>query len=1026
MEAETTGQASFEPTEKIQLDTCGNTDSNAIMVVEPFLSRVSVCKMCKEHLHGRHPKFLNCLHSLCNHCLMSLDITDGHYVKCPECSVVTHLGSLIDNLFDIKPHPTMTNGEEKEVEEKLKFCMGCEDNVPASFFCLECSEWLCDQCTQAHKRVKITKDHTIEAKEVALMRSEDGPIHVDNKTVHPAFMCQIHPMEQLKLYCCTCHKMTCRDCQLLEHKDHKYQFLQEAATSYREVLGSLLMKIKEKQLYIDNAKNLIEKRNKEISQKETFVINEIKAFAVSLISEINHKCKQLVGDLQSICLAKKRQLLQKDAEISCLFENLEYCLMFGDHVLSSVDDMQLLYAYHLVANRLKSILKTRCEVPNPHHVVDLRFSQSVAISAAIANLGCIAVDGVPFNRSHISGSCPEPVVNSNGLPQMNIPGIFPGNNPGPPLQQQQQQQIQQSLNSPVSISDQKFMNQWMKRQSEERRHHHMQRNQQHQLQQQQQQQQLQMLSLFGFGTNNGNNMLPSDNRHCLMPNQSASISSSNMSKRQPRSISGTFYPPQQIQQQPPLQQAPNNGYIYPPGYSHLHPHHSQSSQQLISLSLLQEERMRRIKHQHQQQQKHQQQQQQMVMTSTRPIIIEPKNPDHITSPNSIQGLHDLTKLIQNQMTPNSNLEQSRSDIQKYMNDQSMFPAIVKQENQKCTLSNDGASSILNSRSPTPRIESTTFEHSNFDASIFQSMFDNWGSSDDVLAISGNSSVANGNDSASKNLPGNVKLAQNELPTESDSALDKNMSLSSDDSSCLMSSTVRGDPSDDYCAVCANGGELLCCDGCPRVFHLQCHVSEIPGIPESLDKWFCGMCTSDDLLRLEAPDEEVTGKKRYHKIDLTPKERLVCERLLMELFCECESSPFHDPVSKAVPNYHKIISHPMDFKTIRIKLVKNHFDKYQTVENFIKDVLLVFSNCATYNPEDSDVGRAGRNLEGKFRKRCSELLPYINLEDLTSEGNASDMDIKRKKSNGHLSDKLCMSAGEEDRVNDGGRDTAASV
>lgn len=26
---------------------------------------------------------------------------------------------------------------------------------------------------------------------------------------------------------------------------------------------------------------------------------------------------------------------------------------------------------------------------------------------------------------------------------------------------------------------------------------------------------------------------------------------------------------------------------------------------------------------------------------------------------------------------------------------------------------------------------------------------------------------------------------------------------------------------------------------------------------------------------------------------------VCERLLMELFCECESSPFHDPVSKAV-------------------------------------------------------------------------------------------------------------------------------
>ena len=58
------------------------------------------------------------------------------------------------------------------------------------------------------------------------------------------------------------------------------------------------------------------------------------------------------------------------------------------------------------------------------------------------------------------------------------------------------------------------------------------------------------------------------------------------------------------------------------------------------------------------------------------------------------------------------------------------------------------------------------------------MFDNWGSSDDVLAIASNSSVANGNDGASKNLPSNVKLPQNELPIESDSALDKNMSLSS--------------------------------------------------------------------------------------------------------------------------------------------------------------------------------------------------------------------------------------------------------
>uniref|UniRef100_A0A803Y6Y3 PHD-type domain-containing protein n=1 Tax=Meleagris gallopavo TaxID=9103 RepID=A0A803Y6Y3_MELGA len=39
-----------------------------------------------------------------------------------------------------------------------------------------------------------------------------------------------------------------------------------------------------------------------------------------------------------------------------------------------------------------------------------------------------------------------------------------------------------------------------------------------------------------------------------------------------------------------------------------------------------------------------------------------------------------------------------------------------------------------------------------------------------------------------------------------------------------------DPNEDWCAVCQNGGELLCCEKCPKVFHLSCHVPSLMSFP----------------------------------------------------------------------------------------------------------------------------------------------------------------------------------------------------
>ncbi|XP_047317116.1 uncharacterized protein LOC124920631 [Impatiens glandulifera] len=49
--------------------------------------------------------------------------------------------------------------------------------------------------------------------------------------------------------------------------------------------------------------------------------------------------------------------------------------------------------------------------------------------------------------------------------------------------------------------------------------------------------------------------------------------------------------------------------------------------------------------------------------------------------------------------------------------------------------------------------------------------------------------------------------------------------------------VSQEEKDDMCSICGDGGELLCCDSCPRVFHTVC-VS-LPAIPEN--DWYCKYC-----------------------------------------------------------------------------------------------------------------------------------------------------------------------------------------
>ncbi|XP_053418334.1 tripartite motif-containing protein 66 isoform X2 [Nycticebus coucang] len=195
--------------------------------------------------------------------------------------------------------------------------------------------------------------------------------------------------------------------------------------------------------------------------------------------------------------------------------------------------------------------------------------------------------------------------------------------------------------------------------------------------------------------------------------------------------------------------------------------------------------------------------------------------------------------------------------------------------------------------------------------------------------------------------------------------------------------------EDFCAVCLNGGELLCCDRCPKVYHLSCHVPALLSFPGG--EWVCTLCRS-----LTQPEVEYDCENaRYSQpgmrtsAGLSTYDQKKCEKLVLSLCSNSLSLPFHEPVSPLARHYYQIIKRPMDLSIIRRKLQKKDPAHYTTPEELVSDVRLMFWNCAKFNYPDSEVAEAGRCLEVFFEGWLKEIYPEKRFAQPRQEDSDSE-------------------------------------
>ena len=69
---------------------------------------------------------------------------------------------------------------------------------------------------------------------------------------------------------------------------------------------------------------------------------------------------------------------------------------------------------------------------------------------------------------------------------------------------------------------------------------------------------------------------------------------------------------------------------------------------------------------------------------------------------------------------------------------------------------------------------------------------------------------------------------------------------------------------EYCRVCKDGGELLCCDACISSYHIHCLNPPLPEIPNG--EWLCPRCTMSAWPQLGSDEggvDQPKGSPLFH-------------------------------------------------------------------------------------------------------------------------------------------------------------------
>ena len=334
------------------------------------------CCVCEEQFNEiNEPKILKCLHTFCKSCLEGwLRQQSGGKLSCPTCRQITEcpnnsINSLPSNLF-CKQMVEIVEAYSEQLKEDSSHCGNCDEMKSLKFYCFDCNCFLCKDCAVGHENWKFLREHHI--KEIGNFEASDVKDYARR-----AHVCKQHKCE-VRFFCEQCVLCLCRDCAILEHRDHNIVSIDKGLQKKKSETEVKMSEVQENSSRLRTIKEFLDKRKLIMNNSIDKATEEVHRAAERNIALIRQHESSVTEQL----------VKQKDA-YEAAFANTVAAL---DDKLNEIESSLKFASNMLERNNLPEIL-------NLEKVLEERFQELLKPPIFKPKLNCSGVKYVPNNLS---------------------------------------------------------------------------------------------------------------------------------------------------------------------------------------------------------------------------------------------------------------------------------------------------------------------------------------------------------------------------------------------------------------------------------------------------------------------------------------------------------------------------------------------------------------------------------------------------------------------------------------------------